>query len=125
MADQGNLKGYFGAPVKQLKRKAIHSAESTAVNEKKTKSDNPTVRVRKFQEFWKDTFLFEPRCDVLFHIICRRHSVIANVQSSLNVGCESGGKYYRDSLVHHNAANQLSQRFRVATLHIKRIKKTL
>ena len=48
MGDQGTIKGYFGAPLKQLKRKAIHSAESTAVNEK-TKSDNPTVRVRKFQ----------------------------------------------------------------------------
>ena len=49
MGDQGNIKGYFGAPVQQLKRKPIHLAESTAVNEKKTKSDNPTVRVRKFQ----------------------------------------------------------------------------
>ena len=58
MGDQGHLRGYFGAPVKQLKRKAIHSAESTVVNEKKTKSDNPTVQVQKFQEFWKDTFLW-------------------------------------------------------------------
>ena len=42
MADQQSIKGFFGAPVKQLKRKAKPSPESTMVNEKK-KSDNPTV----------------------------------------------------------------------------------
>ena len=130
MGDQGNIKGYFGAPVKQLKRKAIHSAESTAVNEKKTKSDNPTVRVRTFQGILEGhlpvaSTRCEPRCGVLFHIICRRHSATANLQSSLNIGCESGGKCCIDSLVHHSTSNQLSQRFRVVTLHIKRIKKTL
>ena len=113
MGDQGNLKGYLGAPVKQLKRKAVHSAESTAVNEKKTKSGNPTVRVRKFQEFWKDTFLWvthDANQDVMYCSISYVESIppsVANLQSSLNIGCESGGKYRIDSLVHHNASNQL------------------
>lgn len=56
MADQRSIKGYFGAPVKQLKRKAKPLAENTEMNEKKKQSDSPTVRVRKFQESWKETF---------------------------------------------------------------------
>ena len=106
MGDQGNLKGYFGAPVKELKRKAVHKAESTAVNEKKTKSG-------KFQEFWKDTFLWvihDANQDVIYCSISYVESIppsVANLQGSLNIGCESGGKYRIDSLVHHNASNQL------------------
>ena len=55
-ADQRSIKGYFGATGKQLKRKAEPSPENTEVNEKKKQSESPTVRVRKFQESWKDTF---------------------------------------------------------------------
>ena len=44
MADQRGIKGYFSAPVKQLKRQAKPLAESSVVNEKK-KSDNPTIQV--------------------------------------------------------------------------------
>ena len=114
MGDQGNLKGYFGAPVKQLKRKAVHSVESTAVNEKKTKSGNPTDRVRKFQEFWKDTFLWvinDANQDVMYCSISYMYvesipPSVANLQSSLNIGSEPGGKFRIDSLVHHNASNQ-------------------
>lgn len=56
MADQRSIKSYFGAPVKQLKRKAKPCTESTVVNEKKKQRDNPTARIRKFQESWKETF---------------------------------------------------------------------
>ena len=99
MGDQGNLQGYFGAPVKQLKRKAVHSAESTAMNDTKTKSRNPTVRVRKFQEFWKDTLLWvihDANQDVMYCFISYVESIlpsVENLQSSLNIGCEPGGKF--------------------------------
>ena len=43
MADQRSIKSYFGAPVKQLKRKAKPSTESTVVNEKKKQRDNPPL----------------------------------------------------------------------------------
>ena len=110
MGDQGNLKFYFGAPVKKLKRKAVHSAESTAVNEKKTKCGNPTVRVRKFQEFWKDTFLWaihDANQDLMYCSISYVESIPLSVANLQNSGCEPGGKFRKDSLVHHNASNQL------------------
>lgn len=55
MADQRRIKGYFGVPVKQLKRKAKPSAEKAKAKEKKKQSNSPTVQVRKFQESWKYT----------------------------------------------------------------------
>jgi len=45
MVDQPSIKGNFGAPGKQLKRKAKPSAKSTEVNETKKQTDSPTVRV--------------------------------------------------------------------------------
>ena len=95
MADQRSIKGYFGAPEKQLKRKANPSAESTMVNEKKKKSDIPTVQVQKFQESWKDAspwVVHDANQDVMYCSICRRYPAFANLQSSLYIGCGSGGK---------------------------------
>ena len=43
MADQRSIKCYFGAPVKQLKRKAKPLAENTDENEKKKQFDGPTL----------------------------------------------------------------------------------
>lgn len=112
MANQRSIKGYFGAPEnaeKQQKRKANPSAEGTMVNEKKKKSENPTVRVRKFQESWKDAFpwvVHDANQDVMYCSICRRYPAFANLQSSLYIGCGSGGKYRIDSLLHHKASKE-------------------
>ena len=108
MADQRSIKSYFGAPVKQLKRKA-KPTESTVVNEKKKQRDNPTARIRKFQESWKETFpwvVHDANQDVMYCSTCRRYPAFANLQSSLYIGCGSGGKYRIDSLVHHNASKE-------------------
>ena len=43
MADQRSIKCYFGATVKQLKRKAEPLPENTEVNEKKKQFESPTV----------------------------------------------------------------------------------
>ena len=56
VTDQRSIEGYFGATGKQLKRIAEPLPENTEVNEKKKQFESPTVRVRKFQESWKDTF---------------------------------------------------------------------
>ena len=108
MADQRSIKSYFGAPVKQLKRKA-KPTESTMVNEKKKQRDNPTARIRKFQESWKETFpwvVHDANQDVMYCSKCRRYPAFANLQSSLYTGCGSGGKYRIDSLVHHNTSKE-------------------
>ena len=87
------------------KRIAKPSAESTVVNEKK-KSDKPTVCVQKFHH-WKDTFpwvVHDANQDVMYCPICRRYPAVANLQSSLYIGCGSGGKYRIKYLVHHEAA---------------------
>ena len=108
MADQRSIKSYFGAPVKQLKRKA-KPTESTMVNEKKKQRDNPTARIRKFQESWKETFpwvVHDANQDVMYCSTCRRYPAFANLQSSLYIGCGSGGKYRIDSLVHHNTSKE-------------------
>ena len=55
MVAQRSIIGYFGAQVKQPKRKGNPSAKDTGVIEKKH-GDSLTVRVRKFQESWKETF---------------------------------------------------------------------
>ena len=102
VADQRSIKGYFGAPVKQLKRKAKPLTESTVVSGKK-ETDNPTVWV------WKLTFLWvvhDANQDVMYFSICRRHSAFANLQSSLYIGCGSGGKYRIDSPGHHNMSKE-------------------
>lgn len=108
MADERSIKSYFGAPVKQLKRKA-KPTESTVVSEKKKQRDNPTARIRKFQESWKETFpwvVHDANQDVMYCSTCRRYPAFANLQSSLYIGCGSGGKYRIDSLVHHNASKE-------------------
>ena len=108
MADQRSIKSYFGAPVKQLKRKA-KPKESTVVSEKKKQRDNPTARIRKFQESWKETFpwvVHDANQDVMYCSTCRRYPAFANLQSSLYIGCGSGGKYRIDSLVHHNTSKE-------------------
>lgn len=38
--------------------------------------------------------------------ICRRYPAFANLQSSLYIGCGSGGKYRIDSLLHHNVPKE-------------------
>ena len=38
--------------------------------------------------------------------ICRRYPAFANLQSSLYIGCGSGGKYRIDSLLHHKASKE-------------------
>ena len=56
MVAQRSIRGYFGALVKQQKRKGNPSAENTGVIEKKH-CDSPMVRVRKlFQESWTEIF---------------------------------------------------------------------
>ena len=55
MVAHRSVTGYFGAPVKQLKRKGNPSAENTGVIEKKH-CDSPTIPVRKFRVSWKETF---------------------------------------------------------------------
>ena len=55
MVAHRSITGYFGAPVKQLKRKGNPSAENTGVIEKKH-CDSPTIPVRKFRVSWKETF---------------------------------------------------------------------
>ena len=56
MVAQQSIRGYFGALVKQQKRKGNPSAENTGVIENKH-CDGPMVRVRKpFQESWTDIF---------------------------------------------------------------------
>ena len=83
--------------------------ESTVVNEKKKQRDNPTARIRKFQESWKETFpwvVHDANQDVMYCSTCRRYPAFANLQSSLYIGCGSGGKYRIDSLVHHNASKE-------------------
>jgi len=55
MVAQWSVTGYFGAPVKQPKRKGNSSTKDTGVIEKKH-GDSPMVQVQKFQESWKETF---------------------------------------------------------------------
>ena len=55
MVAQWSITGYFGAPVKQPRRKGNPSAKDTGVIEKKH-GDSPTVRVWKFQEY---NYLYE------------------------------------------------------------------
>ena len=56
MVAQWSIRGYFGALVKQQKRKGNPSAENTGVIEKKH-CDSPMVRVWKlFQESWTEIF---------------------------------------------------------------------
>ncbi|CAH3027158.1 unnamed protein product [Porites evermanni] len=50
MVAQQSITGYFGAPVRQPKKKGNPSAENTGVIEKKH-CDSPTVPVRKFRGF--------------------------------------------------------------------------
>ena len=69
------------------------------------KSDNPRVWVWKLHH-WKDTFLWvvhDANQDVMYCPICRRYPAVANLQSSLYIGCGSGGKYRIKYLVHHEA----------------------
>ena len=71
--------------------------------------DSPTVRVRKFQESWKETFLWvvhNVNEDVIYCSICRKYPSFANLQSSLYISCGSGGKYRIDSLIHHNVSKE-------------------
>ena len=110
MVAQRSIIGYFGAQVKQPKRKGNPSAENTVVIEKKH-CDSPAVRVRKFQESWKETFLWvvhDVNEDVMYCSICtgRKYPSFANLQSSLYIGCGSGGKFPIDSLVHHNVSKE-------------------
>ena len=92
MADQRSIKGYFGVPVNQLRRKAKPSGESTVVTDEGKKSDNPTVQVRKFQESWKDTFqwvVHNVNQDVMYCSICRRYPTFANLQVLCTLAVES------------------------------------
>ena len=83
--------------------------ENTEVNEKKKQFESPTVRVRNFQESWKDTFPWVVRNakqDLMHCSRCRRYPCFANRQSSLYIGCGSGRKHRIDSLYHHNASKE-------------------
>lgn len=70
---------------------------------------SPTVRVRKFQQFWKETFPWEvhnANKDVMYCSICRKYLRFANQQSSLYIGCGSGRKSRIDSIVHNNVSKK-------------------
>ena len=71
----------------------------------------PSGTSSKVPGIWKETFLWvvhDVNEDVMYCSICtgRKYPSFANLQSSLYIGCGSGGKFPIDSLVHHNVSKE-------------------